>query len=789
MDYKYLKILEFNKILNKVSERAISSKGKEDVLKIVPMTNLDDIEKVQKETTEATTYILQKGSLPLGGIKDVTHSIKRVEVGGNLSIEELMDIGDFLYVSEKLINYSKSESKHQEFSGLEDRFASIVECKGLKNEINRCIANSYEVHDTATEELFRIRQNIKIQNNRIKEQLNGILHSSQYKNIIQEAVITIRNGRYCVPVKQEYQSSFQGMVHDQSATGATVFIEPLVSVQLNNKIKELTINEKDEINKILIKLSALVLENLDFIKVNQKTITELDVIFAKGEYSIERKCNEPKFNKNKYINIKNGRHPLLNSEEVVATNIYIGEEFNMLLITGPNTGGKTVALKTIGLFTLMGQAGLHIPADENSSLGVFNEIFADIGDEQSIEQSLSTFSSHMKNIVFILNKATNNSLVLLDELGAGTDPIEGAALAKEILKNLKKGEITTVVTTHYSELKMFALSTARVENASCEFNVETLRPSYKILIGVPGKSNAFAISEKLGLPKFIIEGAKDSLSGEELKFEDVITDLEISRRKAKEEEEKAEKYMIEMVKLKEDIENKKQKIEKQREKIMLEAKIQAKNMVQKAKIDMDILVKEFNKQLKDIHNKKGLDNARRILTEKLLEKDRNIGIIEEDKLRIPINKKIKKGDKVYVNTFEQIAEVITSPDNNGNIMVQAGILKMKVNIKDLSESSCEKKSVEEEKHRYVNKPIKTLELSRQIDIRGNTIEEGISKVDKYLDDCFLSNLKEVTIIHGKGSGLLGGAIQKYLKDNPNINNYRYGSIGEGDKGVTIVEFK
>ena len=539
MNEKALKTLEYTKIRDRLSALALSPMGKEKCDELVPMHDIDAITREQKETTEAVNMSLKKGRLPLGGIKDIRTQLGRAEAGGVLGIEELMAVGDFLYVCRKVKNYAKQENKADVFPVLEDYFEIVKTITNLEKEISRCIVNEQEISDDASSGLRTVRREIRNANGSIRDKLNTIIYSAAYKNMLQDAVITIRNDRYCVPVRSEYQSSFPGMVHDRSNTGSTVFMEPTAVIQLNNKIKELQAKEKEEIEKILAMLSAMVAENVDVIEANINVIAHLDFIFAKSELSLKMNGAEPIFNTNGIIDIRKGRHPLLDEKKVVPIDINLGKDFNTLLITGPNTGGKTVALKTLGLFTLMGQAGLHIPAFDSSQLAVFDDVFADIGDEQSIEQSLSTFSAHMTNTVSIINSVTPNCLVLFDELGAGTDPTEGAALAMAIIQLLHKMNVRTAVTTHYSELKVYALSTEGVENACCEFDVETLRPTYRLLIGIPGKSNAFAISKKLGLPDYVIDSAKEFISSENVKFEDVITDLEISKKTVVYEQERA----------------------------------------------------------------------------------------------------------------------------------------------------------------------------------------------------------------------------------------------------------
>ena len=619
------------------------------------------------------------------------------------------------------------------------------------------------------------------------EQLNSIIHSASYRNMLQDPVITIRNDRYCVPVKQEYKNAFSGMIHDQSATGATVFIEPMSVVNLNNRIAELLSNEKVEIERILALLSSKVAEYDDLLLSNQEILADLDFVFAKGELSISMKATEPIFNTKGYINIKKARHPLLNPETVVPTNIYIGKDFNTLLITGPNTGGKTVTLKTVGLFTLMGQSGLHISAFDNSQLTVFDEVFADIGDEQSIEQSLSTFSSHMTNIVKILDKITNNSLVLLDELGAGTDPTEGAALAISIIQYLHKIGVRTLVTTHYSELKLFALSTEGVENASCEFDVQTLRPTYRLLIGVPGKSNAFAISQRLGLPEFLIEDAKEVLSHEDVKFEDVITDLEINRKSLEIEKEKAEEYRKEAERLRVEAQKQREKLNSQREKIIRKANEEARILISDAKDEADKVLKEIRK-LQRIGNTKAIEEKRQSLKDKMSKVESKLSKNEKKNYNVP--EKLVIGDKVKVHSLNQSGVVATLPDKNGNVTVKTGIMKVTVNIKDLSLDQSDSVIMATPK-RFASsiKRKKASNVSAEIDLRGCLADEAIDLVDKYLDDAYLAGVSPVTIIHGKGTGALRKAVHTFLKTNAHVKSFRLGQYGEGESGVTVVELK
>ena len=786
MNNKALRVLEFNKIIDMLRQYAASEMGKAIVDNLMPSTDINEITLNQKETSEAVSMILKKGSLGLGGLRPVEEYIKRVNVSGVLNIDELIHIGDFLRVSRRAKDYAKSESKNDSFPLLEPQFNSIETVNDLEREIERCIPSPSEIADDASRTLREIRRNIRIANDRIKEQLNSIIHSNTYKNMLQEAVITIRNERYCVPIKQEYKNAFSGLIHDQSATGATVFIEPISVVQLNNKIKELHNNEKTEIERILALLSAKVADNSEVILSNADILAHIDFVFAKAELSIKMKGIEPKFNNSGYVNIKKARHPLLDSKTVVPTDIYIGKKFDTLLITGPNTGGKTVSLKTLGLFTLMGQAGLHISAFDNSELAVFDNVFADIGDEQSIEQSLSTFSSHMTNIVKILDSVTPDSLVLLDELGAGTDPTEGAALAISIIKYLHALGVRTAVTTHYSELKVFALTTEGIENASCEFDVETLRPTYRLLIGVPGKSNAFAISQRLGLPEYIINEAKEVLSHEDLRFEDVITDLEISRKALVIEQEKAEEYRKEAQRLKSETEKQRNKLEEQREKIIRQANEKARSLISDAKDEADAIIKEMRKMQRDGINTQALEEQRTKLKDKMSKVESKLSAKAEHK----VPKTLVKGDRVKIHSLNQTGIVSVPPNKNGDVKVKAGIMTITVNIKDLSLDTSEEQLTYEPKKFATNiSRKKRSNVSAEVDLRGMLALEAIDKLDKYLDDVYLAGVSPVTIIHGKGTGALRKAVHEYLRGNPRVKGYRLGQYGEGDAGVTIVEMK
>ncbi len=793
MNLKALNTLEYNKIKSILMNYAVSTIAKEKIEELTPINDILEIEKWQKETTEATSMFLRKGRIPISSLKDIRDSIKRAYIGGCLSIEELLHVGGVLRICRQVKNYSKNENKEEFYELLETYFSLIQTINSLENEINRCIISEQDISDDASSLLKEIRRDIKISNDKIKEQLNSIIHSSNNKTMLQDAVITMRDNRYCIPIKQEYKSNFPGMVHDQSSTGATLFIEPMAVVQLNNKIRELKIKEKQEIERILYELSNLVSEHNEILNSNIQLLGHLDFVFAKAQLSVSMNGTKPIFNNKGYINIKKARHPLLDPKTVVATDIYLGKDFNILLITGPNTGGKTVTLKTIGLFTLMGQSGLHIPAFDNSDLAIFDNVFADIGDEQSIEQSLSTFSSHMTNIVKILEEVTDNSLVLFDELGAGTDPTEGAALAMAILQSLHNRKIRTAVTTHYSELKVYALSTEGVENACCEFDVETLRPTYKLLIGIPGKSNAFAISKRLGLQDYIISSAKEFITHEDERFEDLITDIEISKKTVLHEQDRAEQYRREAENLKREVEKQKATIQAQKDKIIMEAKEHSRKLLQEAKDEADEIIRNLQKTAREVQleiDQRGLDEHRQRLKEKLNKAEGSLTstVLSNKKGEPPKN--LKPGDRVYVGLFNQSGIVLSSPDASGEVMVQTGIMKMKVKLSDLSlDTSEEQKTVQKTVIKAKVKACKAQHIRPEIDCRGQLVDEALENIDKYLDDVYLSSLEQVTIIHGKGTGALRKAIQEYLRTNPHIKSYRAGVYGEGETGVTVVEIK
>ena len=790
MNEKALHTLEYDKIIEKLVGYAVSPMAKERAAALRPSAAMSDIIIWQEETTEATTMVLKKGTPSFGGFREIRPQLKRASMAGILSIAELMSVGEFAYVCRKVKNYARKENKDEVYARLDEYFDLIIPLDKLENEISRCILSETEVADDASAGLRSVRREIKASNERVKEHLNGVINSSAYRNMLQDFVITIRNDRYCVPVKAEYRSSFPGMIHDQSNTGSTLFMEPLSVIQLNNKIKELQAKEKEEIEKILIALSDMVTANAFAIEGNLELLTQLDFIFAKANLSLAMDGTQPLFNTKGYINIHKGRHPLLDPKKVVPTDIYLGKDFTTLMITGPNTGGKTVALKTLGLFTLMGLAGLHIPAFDNSQLAVFDNVFASIGDEQSIEQSLSTFSAHMTNIVKIMDEVTDDSLVLFDELGAGTDPTEGAALAVAIIQALLERKIRTAVTTHYSELKVFALTTEGVENACCEFDVETLRPTYRLLIGIPGKSNAFAISKRLGLQEYILSAAKEFISRDEARFEDVITDLEISKKSVKFEQERAEEYRREAEELKKEVERQKEKTREQKEKILAKAREDAKQLYVQAKEEADRIIKEMNKQAKEANNRTKALEQRQKLNEKLSSMQQDFLKSKKVKSNHKAPENLKPGDRVYVISFDQNGEVLTAPDKNKEVMVQMGIMKMKVPMAELMLDDTPRPKEKQKRQQPTKaKFSKSQFISAEIDCRGQLVDEAIANIDKYIDDAYLSGLKQVVIIHGKGTGALRAGVQNYLKMNSHVKSYSPGTFGEGEAGVTVVELK
>jgi len=792
MNDKTLRVLEYHKIIEKVAEKAESELGKEMVRNIRPSTDINEVQYLQNETEEALKLLIKKGSPPLYGIQDISRELKLAEIGGVLTPGGLLRVSDSLRVARGLKNYLK-EARDQgvtDYPILQELIDSLRVFKEIEDEINNAIIGEEEISDNASPTLRNIRRQIINKNESIRNKLNSIISSQQYAKYLQDSIVTVREGRYVVPIKAENKRFFQGIVHDQSASGATLFIEPMAVVELNNELRELEMKEREEIERILRELTSLVADKVEHIRHNLKTLKRIDYIFAKGKYALEINGIKPILNREGYINIKKGRHPLLDPKKVVPIDVYIGKDFNTLVITGPNTGGKTVTLKTVGLLTIMAQSGLHIPAEFNSEIGVFDKVFADIGDEQSIEQSLSTFSSHMKNIVGILEEVGPNSLVLFDELGAGTDPTEGAALAMAILDHLLNMDIRTIATTHYSQLKIYALTTDRVKNASVEFDVETLSPTYRLLIGVPGKSNAFEISKRLGLQSYIIEYAKSLVSRENVEFEDVLQAIDRDRRVIEESKQEAEKLKEEVRRLKEELELEKEKIKSSREKIITQAREEARRILRSAKEESEGIIKE----LRNISSEIERDKLIRI--QDMQEKMRkNLDEVESqlsgDILNVKANKEIKNlkvGETVEVMSLKQTGTVLELPDEEGNVLVQIGIMKVKVNKSTLRRAD----QAEEEKAKTrTSKMIrsKSSHVKNEIDLRGKTLDEALLELDKYIDDAYLAGLTEAYIIHGKGTGVLREGIKSYLKGHKHIKSYRTGNYNEGGTGVTVIELK
>lgn len=790
MNEKALRTLEYDKIIERLKQQAGSETGRQLCAALLPKTDLEEITQMQRETTDALKRVFQKGSLSFNGVPDIRGAIKLLEVGSTLLAGELLKISSVLSATLRVKNYGGKTEEEEEGDSLSERFSLLEPLSPLNNEIQRCILSEEEIADDASPALKTIRRQIKQTNDKIKDQLNSIVNSQDNKLMLQDNIITMRNGRYCLPVKQEYKGQFSGMIHDQSAKGSTIFMEPMAVVKLNNELTELGLKEQKEIERILAELSAQAAVHTEDLTYNCKTLTELDFIFARAMLSKQMKGSEPKFNNNGFIKIKKGRHPLIDPHKVVPIDIHLGGEFSLLVITGPNTGGKTVSLKTVGLFTLMGQAGLHIPAFDGSKLSVFREVFADIGDEQSIEQSLSTFSSHMTNTVSILKQADKHSLVLFDELGAGTDPTEGAALAQAILNYLHKKKIRTMATTHYSELKIYALSTPGVSNACCEFDVETLRPTYRLLIGIPGKSNAFAISQKLGLPDYVIDAAKELIGEKDQSFEDVISGLEEKRVNMEREQEEIQKNRAEIEELKKKLAAKNEKLDAAKDKILREANEQAREILQEAKDYADQTIKKFNKWGTQGAGKE-MEQERSALRERLNEKDKNLAIKQQKKKQGTLSAEdFKVGDTVHVLSMNLNGTVATLPNAKGELYVQMGAFRSQVSMKDLELVEAEKPAENAARTQAGKiKMSKSMSISPECNLIGMRVDEALPVLDKYLDDAYLSHLSQVTIIHGRGTGALRDAVHAHLKRTKYVKSYRVGAFGEGDHGVTIVEFK
>lgn len=793
MNEKVLKTLEYNKIIEQLTEFAQSAIAKERCRRLLPMQDRHEIEAAQLETSDALGRLLQKGSISFSGIKDIRPSLMRLEVGSSLNASELLQLSSLLTVTLRVKTYGRGEDNAEDGQGdsLAEDFQELEPLSPLNNEIKRCILSEEDIADDASSTLSHIRRTIKNTNNKVHEQLNSIVNSQTTQGMLQDNLVTMRNGRYCLPIKSEYKHHFNGMVHDQSSSGSTLFMEPMAIVKLNNELRELALQETAEIEKILANLSNEAAGFIEELKRNFEILTRLDFVFAKASLSKKYRASEPVFNENGYINIKKGRHPLIDPKLVVPIDVYLGKDFHLLIVTGPNTGGKTVSLKTVGLFTLMGQAGLHIPAFDRSELSIFDEVYADIGDEQSIEQSLSTFSSHMVNTVSILEKANDRSLALFDELGAGTDPTEGAALAISILSSLHRQNIRTMATTHYSELKIFALSTEGVENACCEFNVETLRPTYRLLIGIPGKSNAFAISSKLGLPSYIIDEAKTLIGSKDKSFEDVISDLEKSRLTIEKEEQEISRYKAEIEVLKQKLEQKNQRIDEAKDRILRRANEEAKDIIQQAKDMADESIRKYNKWNKDGGMNREMEKERALLREKLGEKEEKLVLKKKKNGGQHKASDFKPGDSVLVNSLNLKGTVSSLPNEKGDLFVQMGILRSQINISDLTLIEDPEETTVSKKYTGSGqiKMSKSSTIRPDINLIGKTVDEALPLLDKYLDDAYLSHLPQVTVIHGRGTGALKNAVHTHLKKTKYVKSFRLGAFGEGDQGVTIVEFK
>ncbi|SHH68005.1 DNA mismatch repair protein MutS2 [Butyrivibrio fibrisolvens DSM 3071] len=803
MNEKVLKVLEYNKIIEMLVAQANSDPGRKVCSQLLPMTDMNDITKAQTQTADAIARIFQKGSTSFGSNTDVSGYVRALKIGASLDAAALLKIASMLENVARIKNYGRRDKEETPADSLTDMFDGLEPLTPIAREIRRCIISEEEIASDASPALAHVRRSIALTGDRIHDKLNSMVNGSMH-SYLQDNVITMRDDRYCLPVRAEFKSQVSGIVHDQSSSGSTLFIEPQAIVELNNKLREFMLEEQKEIEKILAELSVQTGEYVQAISDNAKLMTELDFIFAKASLALSMNATTPIMKENHGFNIRKGRHPLIDKNKVVPIDVYCGGDFNMLIITGPNTGGKTVTLKTVGLLTLMGQSGLAIPAGDRSELSIFDEVYADIGDEQSIEQSLSTFSSHMTNEVKILNEANENSLCLFDELGAGTDPTEGAALAISILNDLHKRGITTMATTHYAELKVYALSTEGVKNASCEFDVETLRPTYKLLIGVPGKSNAFAISSKLGLPDRIIEAAKEQIGSDDKRFEDLLSDLEKNRVLAEKERTLAERYRLELSELKKSYEKKADKLDTTRDEILRRANEEARDILADAKKVADETIKSFRKAGKD-YGIQELDRERSKLNKHISDKNQKLSVAANDKdngHKILKESQIRLGDSVKIVSMGLKGTVSSMPDKSGNMFVQCGIIRTKTNIRDIV-------LVADDEEKKINKKFKMdastfennrsqgkkLDLSKGRDIRhevnliGLNSDDAIHEMEQYLDQAYMSHLPSVRVVHGKGAGILRQAVQQRLRQIPYVKSFKLGEYGEGDAGVTIVTFK
>ena len=789
MNNKTLIKLEFDKIISMLENEASSFRGKQLCRRLKPVKDLTKIDLLQEQTAAAFTRIIKKGRISFGDAAPVEESLKRLEIGGALNTAELLRICRLLSNTARAKSYGRHDTQEDLADCLDIYFDGLEPLTPLSNEIERCIISEDEISDDASSALKHIRRSINNLNDRVHTTLSGLVNGS-LRTYLQDALITMRGDRYCIPVKAEYRSQVQGLIHDQSASGSTLFIEPMAIVKLNNDLKELYVQEQDEIRKILASLSEEAAQYIEEIRTDYRSLTDLDFIFARGALALTMRASRPILNEEGRIRIREGRHPLLDQKKVVPITVSLGDEFSLLIITGPNTGGKTVSLKTVGLLTLMGQAGLHIPAGDRSEIAVFRQVYADIGDEQSIEQSLSTFSSHMTNIVSFLKKVDDRSLVLFDELGAGTDPTEGAALAIAILSHLHKRNIRTMATTHYSELKIYALSTPGVENACCEFDVESLRPTYRLLIGIPGKSNAFAISGKLGLPGYIIDDAKKRLSEQDVSFEDLLSDLEASRRTIEKEQAEIAAYKKEAETLKRQAVQKQEKLEEQRDRIIREANEKANAILREAKEVADETIRNFHKFGKENISAAEMEKERERLRKKIKDTSASASLKTNKPKKTYKPSDFKLGESVKVLSMNLTGTIGSLPDARGNVTVQMGILRSQVNISDLEIIEEVSPYAPKRMNRTAKSKIKmskSLSVSPEINLLGKTVDEAVAELDKYLDDALLSHLNSVRVVHGKGTGALRKGIHEYLRRQKHVKSYRLAEFGEGDAGVTIVE--
>lgn len=784
MEKRVLKTLEYDKILAMLKERASCCVSRELVDTMEPSGDFDTVERELKLTAEAETLFYKTGRSPVDDFPDMRHCLERMHAALFLSTGELLGIASCLKAARIAKDILAKEVGEESY--LYNLAGLLITHRSAEEEINRCIINEDEIFDGASPALARIRRAMRLANEKVREKLNSMIRSTAYQKYLQEPIITIRNGRFVIPVKQEYRQQVPGLIHDQSSSGATLFIEPSAVVELGNEYKKLLAEEADEIERILTELTAMLAPYADEIREDLNIMGQIDLIFAKAKLSRELNAVMPRLNRNNYVRIVRGRHPLIPADRVVPIDIWIGSDYRSLIITGPNTGGKTVTLKIVGLFALMVQSGIFVPANEGSEFPVFEHIYADIGDEQSIEQSLSTFSSHMKNIVGILDKADENSLVLLDELGAGTDPIEGAALAMSILEELNDRHCICVSTTHYSEIKAFAMTHEGMENASMEFDIDRLCPTYRLYIGIPGKSNAFEISSRLGLPNSIIDKAKGFLKGEDVRFEDIISSAQSQHRIAEEERKMAEEARAELEKLRADAERERKKLDEDRNRLQAKAKEDAKRIVADTKREMEKLIVEI-RSIKDIDRSaadRAIQAARDTLRATETAVNEKEAIKKEDNTKPP--KTVRAGDTVNIVTLDQKATVLSAPDSKGEVMVQAGVMKLNIKLKDI-------RLIEEKKAAAPTSGKVGLGAGKQVglelDVRGMLVDEANIIVDRYLDDAYNAGLSEVNIIHGKGTGALRAGVQAFLKRHPLVKGYRMGSYGEGDAGVTVVTLK